>query len=1106
MDTVHSHCTDEQMERFLNEQLGPADQSAIEEHLEECAACQQAMMAHAAQPQEWQEARDALQAAAVGCDASGLSLSATSDAGRSREVLTGMEAVLRSLAPTDDPRMLGRIGPFEVQGVIGSGGMGVVLKGFDPALNRTVAIKVLAPHLALSGSARRRFAREARAAAAVVHENVVAIHSVAEAGGLPYFVMPYIRGTSLERRLQERGPLGVTEILRIAWQTAAGLTAAHAQGLVHRDVKPANILLEDGVERLLLTDFGLARAVDDASLTRTGVIAGTPQYMSPEQARGETIDARSDLFSLGSVMYAMCTGRPPFRAETSYGILRRITDTEPRPIRDINPEIPDWLVAVIAKLHAKDLASRYASADEIAKLLEQCLAHNQQPTAVPLPGAIAAAEFASVETRLPATAAPPYSAPSRLSLLVGSTVVGLLVLAMAAGVLFHRHRTGRQDSPRPAVPSVVPKASQANGRPTADQAAPHAQLRQRITLSLDGAPLPQALRQLAQQLQTNIVLDEESIRKAGIDMGTPVSIHVQVPERASAVLKLILQPFRLGYTVEGRSIRVTTPENVETTLYVRVYSVGDLLTPAVGETSRGKDQAADANAGPLPQKPRHDFRSLIALITGTVEPLSWDGVGGPGRIEPFEARSSLVITQTQPIHEQIADLLDELRRPSARQPPKPAKSSAPQQPKGGGGSGGFFSTDAGFPRTPVPAISAATAVPSSQVTLRQDHVRFVALWQDAAQDLPMQRLPGLGHSCGGLWYLPDGKTLLSTFGGAKDEGGGVPENDPRYGQVIFWDTSTWAKKAILDTGARCFGGDYCPAISPDGSRLAVVVGPSGKEAVAVWDITSAGASEKPMWRQERPAGGLEWTQRVYSIAFSPDGAGVASIEFRYPTGNARARESSIAFYDADTGRPRHGVPLRSSTSRMMAFAPDGKTLALLTMPARQKWVLQLVDTSTWKIARGLDQNPLIQLTGYPIQSMRFLPDGRVLAASADNTVLLYDTQTSQFEILGKHPTRGVPGYFGGTGTMVSALALSRDGRLLATGGHEDRPTIRLWDLTTRRQVHKLEHPAGHYVYGLAFSPDGSQLISGVNWDEDGQGACCLWQLPPQTTSHAGLAD
>jgi serine/threonine-protein kinase len=230
-----------------------------------------------------------------------------------------------------------------------------------------------------------RFAREARAAAAVVHENVVAIHAVSEANGLPYLVMPYVRGTSLQKRLDAQGPLAAPEILRIGMQVAAGITAAHAQGLVHRDIKPANILLEDGVERLTITDFGLARAADDASLTRSGVIAGTPQFMSPEQARGENIDARSDLFSLGSVLYTLATGHAPFRAETTYGVLRRISDDLPRPIRETNHEIPEWLSAIVERLHAKSPADRFQSAGEVAQLFEQCLAHVQQPTSVPLP-------------------------------------------------------------------------------------------------------------------------------------------------------------------------------------------------------------------------------------------------------------------------------------------------------------------------------------------------------------------------------------------------------------------------------------------------------------------------------------------------------------------------------------------------------------------------------------------------------------------------------------------------------------------------------------------------------------------------------------------------
>jgi serine/threonine protein kinase len=289
------------------------------------------------------------------------------------------------LGPPSHPEMLGRLGRYEVERLIGAGGMGIVFKAFDTELNRPVAIKVLAPHLAGSGAARQRFAREARAAAAVVHEHVVAIHNVETEAASPFLVMQYVAGESLQGRLDRQGPLAIKEILRIAHQTAAGLAAAHAQGLVHRDVKPSNILLEEGVERALLTDFGLARAADDASLTHTGYLPGTPHYMSPEQARGEAIDARSDLFSLGSVMYAMCTGRPPFRADTSFGVLRRITDTEPRAIREVNGDIPAWLAGIIDKLLEKTPGDRFTSAAELAGLLEQCLAHVQQPSTVKLP-------------------------------------------------------------------------------------------------------------------------------------------------------------------------------------------------------------------------------------------------------------------------------------------------------------------------------------------------------------------------------------------------------------------------------------------------------------------------------------------------------------------------------------------------------------------------------------------------------------------------------------------------------------------------------------------------------------------------------------------------
>ncbi len=375
------HClSPQQVAELACEDLTPQRLTELENHLSTCRHCQQLLQTFG-DGEDWEQH---VRVAFGDSSESGLHSAFMRD-GNPLDLGGSLRSICSLLGPTDDPRMMGRIGPYEIVGVLGSGGMGVVFKGFDSALNRYVAIKMLLPHLATTGAARQRFAREAQAAASVVNDHVMAIHCVAEWQGNPYLVMPYARGTSLQKRLSERGPFDLPEILRIGMQTAKGLAAAHSQGLVHRDVKPANILLEEGVDRVTLTDFGLARAVDDIGLTRHGMLAGTPQYMSPEQAQGQPVDCRSDLFSLGSVLYAMCTGRTPFRAESSYAVLRQVTDSEPLGIGEINPAIPDWFERIVMKLLAKSPASRFATATEVATLLEGCLAHVQQPTAMALP-------------------------------------------------------------------------------------------------------------------------------------------------------------------------------------------------------------------------------------------------------------------------------------------------------------------------------------------------------------------------------------------------------------------------------------------------------------------------------------------------------------------------------------------------------------------------------------------------------------------------------------------------------------------------------------------------------------------------------------------------
>jgi hypothetical protein len=288
------------------------------------------------------------------------------------------------LGPSEVPDHIGRLGPYEVVDRVGRGGMGVVYKGHDAALNRYVAIKGLAPQWASDPAARRRFTREAQAAAAVSHPHVITIHAVGEWRGRPFLVMEFVTGVSLQQRIDEHGPVELKELLRIGVQVASGLAAAHAQGLIHRDIKPSNIMLENELARVKITDFGLARAVDDTRLTQYGTLAGTPAYMAPEQARGEPLDRRSDLFSLGSVLYAMATGRAAFRGESSVEVIRRVSDGDPQPVRELNPEAPEWLAEVIERLHAKDPADRFQTAGEVADLLERHLARLQDPSEPPV--------------------------------------------------------------------------------------------------------------------------------------------------------------------------------------------------------------------------------------------------------------------------------------------------------------------------------------------------------------------------------------------------------------------------------------------------------------------------------------------------------------------------------------------------------------------------------------------------------------------------------------------------------------------------------------------------------------------------------------------------
>jgi predicted Ser/Thr protein kinase len=349
-----------------------------------------------------------------------------------------------ALAAPSHASDLGSLGKYRVLKLLGKGGMGAVFLGYDPLLERKVALKVMLPSFASRPAARERFLREARAAAKVKSDFVAPIYEVSDDLESPFLAMEYLLGRPLDQYLLAKGPLSVPQAVRIAREAAAGLAAAHALGLVHRDIKPANLWLEAPRGRVKILDFGLARQQDDATLTAEGQAAGTPAFMSPEQARAGKFDHRTDLFSLGAVLYLMLTGRLPFPGSTVMETLIRLTTDDPAPIRTSNPEVPEQLAELVHQLLAKDPSARPASAREVIAALKS----GDAPLAVSAGPEYAADELTEPMATAPASPTQPSAVRrSRWPLVIGSTTAGIALFIAGVLVWPHLRSTGKAIDP-----------------------------------------------------------------------------------------------------------------------------------------------------------------------------------------------------------------------------------------------------------------------------------------------------------------------------------------------------------------------------------------------------------------------------------------------------------------------------------------------------------------------------------------------------------------------------------------------------------------------------------------------------------------------------------